>query len=230
MKIGEIIDRIFGIYSSGIASDDIRLSPQLCYSKMLSVRSKLIVQSVNKKQRVSDWDFTHIPCVELIEVPTQLCPCLPTSGCTILRSKYKLPTPLSGLSSDLLRSVSTADFSHKIDYVTLNAYKSQRGNKYSSRKMNYFILEEYLYISTPKKIKVVSINGIFEDPISAEQYKGLCECDTCDSCIEYREIEFPIGMDQIDTLIELVVQELVIMYKQIPSDTLNNSVEDSPGK
>lgn len=227
MVIGEIIDRIQSLYSSGVASDDIRLSPQLCYSKMLSVRSKLIVQSVNKKQRISDWDYTYIPCVELIEVPVQMCPCLPTNGCTILRSKHVLPTPLTGLSNDLLRGVNTVDLSQKIDYITLNAYKAQRGNKYSSRKMNYFILEGFLYISTPNKIKAVSVNGLFEDPILAEQYKGLCDCDTCDSCIEYREIEFPIRLDQIDTLIELVVAELVSLYKQIPADNLNNSIEDT---
>jgi len=227
MVIGEIISRVQALYSSGIPSDDVRLSSQLIFNKMLTVRSKLITQSVSKKQRVGDWDYSYIPCVELIEVPTHMCPCLPASGCTILRSKHVLPSPLTGLSNDLIRSVTTIDLEHKIDYITLNAYKSSRGNKYSARKMNYFILEGYLYISTPKKIKVVAIQGLFEDPIEVVKFANMCDCDTCDTCLDYNEIEFPISLDQVDTMIELISQELVQMYKQIAPDNYNDSVEST---
>jgi len=230
MKVGEIIGRVMALYSSGIPSDDIRLSSQLIFNKMLTVRSKLISQTLSKKQKIGDWEYSHIPCVELIEVPVHLCPCLPARNCTILRSKYKLPSPLTGLSNDAIRSVTTVDLEHKIDYISLNAYKSQRGNKYSSRKMNYFILDEFLYISTPKTIKAVSINGLFENILDVIKFSGLCDCATCDDCLDYNEIEFPIGLDQIDTMVELISQELVLLYKQIAPDNLDNSIEDVQGK
>lgn len=230
MIIGDLISRVMALYSSGIPSDDVRLSNQLIFNKMLTVRSKLISQTLSKKQRISDWDYSHIPCVELIEVPIHLCPCLPARNCTILRSKYKLPSPLTGLSNDVIRSVTTVDLEHKIDYITLNAYKSQGGNKYSSRKMNYFILDEFLYISTPKPIRAVSINGLFENPLDVIKFSGLCDCATCEDCLDYNEIEFPLGLDQVDTMVEMVAQELVLLYKQIPSDTLNNSVEDQQSR
>lgn len=227
MKIGELISRTQALYSSGIPSDDIRLSAQLIYSKLLSVRGKLISQTYSKKQKISDWYYETLNCIELIQVPKHECPCLPATGCMILRSKYKLPTPLTGLANDLIRFVSSVDLEIKIDPITINAYKSQRGNKYTSRKLNYFIQEGFLYISTPKRIKAVMMQGLFENPIDVAQFQGLCDCTTCDSCIDYREIEFPIGLDMVDTLLELVAQELVSLYKQIPSDNYNDSVEST---
>jgi hypothetical protein len=227
IKIGEIISRVESLYSSGISSDDIALSKQLIYSKMLSVRSKLISQSLNKKQGASSWISQTIDCVELEEVPIVSCPCLPNNGCTILRSKHKIPKPIDSLMGDMLTRVSTVDMSHKIDYITINSYRSAKGNKFTSRKMNYFIDEGYLYISTPKKIKAIMIEGLFENPIEAYEFQTLCGCDTCPTCLDYNDLPFPIDSSSIDTLVELISQELVILYKQIPKDTLNNSVEDT---
>lgn len=230
MKIGEIISRVQSAYSAGIASDDIRLSSQLVFNKMLSVRSKLMTQSLNKKQAMGQWLYETLPCVEMIEVPIHQCPCLPVGNCMILRSKHKIPSPLTGLSNDMIRSVNTIDFSHKIDAITLNAYQAQRGAKYTSKKMNYFVQDEYLYISTPTKIKVVMVTGMFEDVLAVEKFKGLCDCQDCVDCLDYKEIEFPIGLDQVDTMVELISAELVVLYKQISPDNLNNSIEDTQSK
>ena len=53
MKIGEIVTRVQSLYSKGVASDDSRLSNRLIYNKMLTVRSRLIVEQAKKKQRIS---------------------------------------------------------------------------------------------------------------------------------------------------------------------------------
>ena len=227
IRIGEVIERVQSLYSSGISSDDIRISPQLIYSKMLSVRSKLISQSLNKKQGASSWVSLTIDCVELEKVPIVSCPCLPNNGCTILKSKYKIPKPIDSLAGDMLTRVSTVDMVHKIDYITINSYRSAKGNKFTSRKMNYFIDEGYLYISTPKDIKVVMIEGLFENPVEVYEFISLCDCTTCDNCYSYPELEFPMDSSSVDTLIELISQELVVLYKQIPSDNYNDSVEST---
>ena len=70
MKIGEIVTRIQSLYSKGVASDDSRLSNRLIYNKMLTVRSRLVVEQAKKKQRISRWNYQTISCIELIEVST----------------------------------------------------------------------------------------------------------------------------------------------------------------
>ena len=102
MKIGEIVQRVQSLYSKGVHSDDSRLSARHIYNKLLTVRARLISQEAKKKQKISQWNYQTISCIELIKVPAHECPCLPPIGCDMLRSKYKLPKPLSGLSDIFL--------------------------------------------------------------------------------------------------------------------------------
>ena len=230
MKIKEVIQRVQSLYSKGAQSDDSRLSSRHIYSKIKTIRTKLLTQKAKKKQAISQWNYQTLPCVELVSVPAHQCPCLPPIGCDILRSKHPLPKPLIGLSTDLIQNVTTIDRSLKIDRIGINALNSQKGNKYTSKKVNYFIFEDYLYISTPSKIKVVSLTGLFEDPIDVHSFKSYCEavpCVDCDSnCIDYLEAEFKIDVDLIDTLVELSVQELIGVFSKSREDLTNNSVDN----
>ncbi len=224
MKIKDIIQRVQSLYSKGVQSDDSRLSNRHIYNKMLTVRARLISQEAKKKQKVSQWNYQTIPCIEMIKVPSHQCPCLPPLGCDILRSKYKLPEPLTGLSGELIEWVRTIEKSIKIDYISINALNSQKGNKYTNKKLQYFIEDGYLYISTPTKLKVVSMRGLFEDPLEVEDFIGYCdECEDCNKCRDYMENDFPLDNDMIDTLIEMIVNEVVILFSQNIEDSTNNT-------
>lgn len=224
MKVKEIIQRIQSMYSKGVNSDDSRLANRHIYNKIVTVRAKLISQEAKKKQKISAWNYQTIPCIELIKVNTHECPCIPPIGCQILRSKFKLPMPLSGLSGDLIKSVHTIDRSIKIDEMSVTAIKYQKGNKYSRAKITYFIENEFLYISTPANLKVVSMTALFEDPLEVNKYQGLCDdCKECTQCMDYLEQEFPIDNDLVDTLIEMSFNEVVITFAQSQEDKTNNS-------
>lgn len=228
MLVEEIIQRIQSLYSKGVQSDDSRLSSRHIYNKLLTVRSRLISQEAKKKQKVSQWNYQVISCIELVSVPAHECPCIPPVGCDILRSKHKLPRPLSGLSGSLIQSVTTIDRLTKINPISINAIKSQAGNKYSKKDLNYFIEDGYLYISTPSKLQVIRVIGLFEDPIAVSKFENFCnECKECDNCIDYQKQEFPIDNDMIDVLIEFTVQELIVLFSQSAQDTTNNSVDDA---
>ena len=121
MIVKELIQRVQALYSKGVKSDDSRLSSRHIYNKLLSVRARLISQEAKKKQRISQWNYQTIPCIKMIEVPAHDCPCLPPIGCKILRSEHKIPSPLSGLSGDLIDWVRTIDKHIKIDMISINA-------------------------------------------------------------------------------------------------------------
>ena len=86
MITGEVIQRIQSIYSKGVQSDDSRLRSRHIYNKLITVTAKLYEQQKNKKQKVNQWSYQVLPCVELIKTPIHECPCVPTLGCTIFRT------------------------------------------------------------------------------------------------------------------------------------------------
>lgn len=227
MQVRELIQRVQSVYSKGVESDDSRLSSRHIYNKLLTVRSRLISQEAKKKQKISPWNYQTLHCVELITVPKHECPCLPPIGCEILRSRYVLPKPLNGINGELIKSVTTIDRTLKIDEIAMNAINFQKGNKYTSKKVNYFIQEGYLYIITPTKMKALSITGLFEDPIQVEIFQGLCDCQDCTQCIDYYATDFPIDSSLIDALIELTLQEVVVLFSQTQEDVSNNSIESN---
>lgn len=229
MKVEDLVFRIQALYSQGVQSDDSRLSNRLIYNKLLTVRSKLISQEVKKKQRLSRWNYQNIPCIELIEVPAHECPCLPPVGCNVLRSKYKLPKPISGLNGHIIESVTTIDRQTKIDETTPTSFKYQRGNKFTANKLSFYIHNDYIYINTPTKIRVVTLTGLFEDPTEVSNFKDYCkqECKDCNNndCVDYMEQEFTIDNDMIDTLIELSLQELIGIFRRGINDNINDGKE-----
>lgn len=228
MLVKEIIQRIQSLYSKGVESDDTRLSSRHIYNKIISVRARLISQDAKKKQKISQWNYQTLPCVELIKVPAHDCPCIPPVGCDILRSKHMLPKPLSGLSGTLIQAVTSIDRTIKFSEISINAINSQKGNKYSSKGNNYFIENGYLYISTPNsKVGVIRIIGLFEDPLEVKKFESYCEdCKDCVDCTDYDEEVFPLDNDMVDTLIELSIQELVVMFGGIPEDTRNDNKDE----
>lgn len=230
MKLEDIIQRVQSLYSKGVESDDSRLSRRHIYNKLLTTRSKLISQEAKKKQKISQWNYQTLYCVELIEVPKHECPCIPPIGCNLLRSKNPLPEPITGFSDDLIQSVSSIDREIKLDRITINAVKNLRGNKYTYNKPNYFIQSDYLYVTTYSLIKQLVVIGLFEDPIEAAKYESICDectnctdCSECPDCFDYLNFDFPIDNDMIDVLIELTSKELVVMFSQNIEDATNDT-------
>lgn len=223
MLIKELIQRVQSLYSKGVQSDDSRLSNRHIYNKLLSVRARVVSQEAKKKQKISQFNYQTIFCVELIKIPAHECPCIPPLGCEILRSKYALPKTLSGLSGNLIESVTSIDRRIKIDEMPMNAVRSQGGNKYTATKTNYFIQNKHLYIMTPTKIEIVSITALWEDPLEVSKYIGYCDCTDCAKCVDFLEEQFPLDNDLVDAVIELSLNELLQIFSQSQEDATNNT-------
>ena len=227
MTIAEIIQRVQSLYSKGVQSDDSRLTSRHIYNKMLTVRAKLISQESKKNQKVNQWNYQTLPCVELEKAPIHECPCLPPVGCSILKTKVKLPKPLTNLNNHLIQSVSSLDGSIIYSEVTWNEKKYKSSNKYTSNKPDYFIRNEYLYITHRNGPKVISITGLFEDPLEVEDYPSFCPENDMLDCISPLDKDFPIDNDMVDTLIEMSANELVVLFSQNQEDLSNNSRDNN---
>lgn len=223
--VAEFIQRVQSLYSKGVQSDDTRLRSRHIFSKLVSVRNRLTYQKNNKNQKLSNWVFQTLPCVELIKAPLHECPCLPKDGCRILRSKFKLPKPIASLNKDLIKSVTTISGNISFDETSFELVKYQGGNKYTSTKPGWYVKNQYLYITFNQSLEVVTVVGLFENPEEVWNYPSICEdtdCEECD-CIPAYEREFHIDSDLVDPMIELSAQELINTFSQMREDLTNDS-------
>ncbi len=223
MLIGEVIQRIQSLYSKGIQSDDSNLTPRHIYNKMLTVRVKLINQKASKKQKINQWNYQTIPCAELIKAPLYECECLPLIDCNkVLKTKQRLPKPLTNFNNHLIQSVTSLDGSIIFSEISWQQKTYKSGNKYTSKKPDYYIKDNFLYITDENEIKAITITGIFEDPLEADKYPNFCDKEN-DDCLSPLERVFPMDYDQIDTLVEIAVNELIILFSQNKEDLTNNT-------
>lgn len=229
MLLGEIIQRVQSLYSQGLQSKDTRLTSRHIYSAVSTARSILLRQQYNKNQSTNQWSYQTLPCVELIKAPVHECPCIPSNGCMILRSKHKIPKPVSGLDKHLIQSVTSLDGSIRFDETSFENVKyNSKGKKYTSKEPYYYFRNEYIYVTVLKNLKVLTLTGLFDDPVAAKQFPSFCasDCPECE-CEDIMDMEYPIDGDLVRPLIQLANDELIIIMKQMTEDRKNNATNDT---
>jgi len=224
MLVKDVIQRIQSLYSKGVQSDDSDLTSRHIYNKMITVRSKLLTLRANKKQTISQWNYQVLSCIELIKAPVHECPCAPPIGCMTYRTKEQLPRPLTGMNGHMLQAVTSITGELIYSPVSWTEKKYKSANKYTGNKPDYFIRNDYLYIThRVGSAKVISIEGLFDNPIDADNYPSICECEDCDECQSPLDKEFPLDLNLIEDLINISVQELLQVFNQSYKDETNDS-------
>ncbi len=230
MLTAEVIQRIQSLYSKGIQSDDTRLSRRHIYNKLCSVRSRLLTMKANKKQKISDFNIQVLPCVELIEASKSECPCFIEIGCKVLRTKSKLPKPLMGLNNHLITAVTSIDGSIVYPQTSWKGLQFKKGGKYTKSKAEYYIKNNYLYLTDKNGPEVITIMGVFDNPSEVDKFPSACNKDIngnqLPNCTSPLDKEFPLDGDLIDVAIEMSVQELIQIFNSNIED-LTNDTKDS---
>lgn len=227
MTTFEVIQRVQQLYSKGSPSDDSRLSNRHIYNKLMTVRSRLIVNQVKQKQKLSQWNYQTLPCVEMIPAPIHECACIPSKGCTVLKSKYPLPKILTDMNRHIIQSVSHIDGSYVFPESAFELQKNKKGNRFTAKMSDYYIRNGYLYVTHNIALEVITLTAVFGDPIEAEKYPSYCAEKSAIDCSGPLEKEFPIDHDMIDTLVKMASEELVLMFSQLPEDKISNVSDDN---
>ncbi len=229
MIVNDLISRVRSLYNKGPASNDSRISTRHIYSKIKSSRNLILRREADKKRRMSSWNIQTIECIKLELVDPNNCPCVVPSGCKLLKTTCKLPRPLQTTFGSSVSSITSLDGSTlfgKTDWVR-KRYKN--GDKYTSEVADYFIRDEYLWITHDKLLEWVAVSAIFEDPVEVElfPYNSACSCacTETDCCPYPPDLEFPVDSNLVDAIIQMAAQELVQLFKAIPEDTTNDAAE-----
>jgi len=224
MFVREVIERIQSLYSKGVSSDESRLSDRHVYNKVLSVRMQLLAQQLKKKQRISDWNYSVLPCVELIKVPNHECSCLGDLGCDIYRTKHQIPRVMTDSNRHYIDFVMSVESGMRIEETSRQGVLYLKGNKYTGVKPKYLFENGYLYFPIKKSPGVVKIKLLAEDPLVAMHFPSLCDdCQNCTDCVAAYDHEFAIDGDLIEPLIDICVQEIIGIFGQRKEDTANDS-------
>lgn len=225
----EVIQRVQSAYSKGVQSQSSRLSSRNIFSKLSTLRSKLVTNETKKKQKISQWTYQTLPCIELEEVPLNECPCTPQSGCMILKSKYPIPSLMTGMDKHLIQSVTGMEGKMVLVEINSEDKKYSKGNKYTAKEPDYFFRsigdKIYVYVTVNLRIPSISMTALFDDPIKAYLFPSMCEQNQ-DNCINYLDFEFPMDRDQIDSLIEMAASELIDRFLGTRQDSSNNSIDN----
>ena len=230
MIIREIIQRVLSAYSKGVSSDDVRLTKRHIYNKLLTTRALLLSREVNKKRKLSAWNYSTLPCVEIVEITSnEECPCIPDVGCSVYRSKHKLPKPIVSLSSYMIKGVYSTDAQRSIKFteVSVNQSKYTKGGKYSSNNNKYMLHNGYIYIISKVAPIAVSIDLLVEDIMEAYNFVNYCNNNSVDCADKILEKEFPIDGYLLEPLIQITIDELVSGFLKSLQDSLNNSQDNA---
>lgn len=224
MLVGELIQRIQSNYSRGVSSDDTRLSSRHIYNALLTTRMTLVTQQAKKREKISDWNYVVLPCVELIRVPSHECNCLGDLGCDIWRTRFPLPKPLTNMNKHLIDFVMSIDSGMQIDETTRQEVINSRGNKYTKDKPKYLFENQHVYLPVQKSPGILKIKYLPEDPLEASKYPSFCnDCEDCVECRDYNDLEFPIDGDLVKPLIDMVLIELSEVFSKKDEDTTNDT-------
>lgn len=223
MLIKEIIKRFHEAY---VTKADVETLPsnRRIYSKVRTLRSKLISQSVNKKQNISNWNFQTLPCIEMILADINECPCLPDLGFRILKSKHKIPRPLTDLNSHMFKSVVGLDGMTTYFETSFNARQYKKGAKYTKGSTDFFFHNGYIWMNSKLYPEMIPLTGLFEDPLEVSRFINEC-CSGPQNCTSYLDFDFPVDSSMFDTIIEMGVPEL-IGIKTKPTQPQSKDVQE----
>ena len=219
ITIREAINAVQELYSKGIKSKDSRLSSRYIYSLLIKNRATILKQQINKNQSVSQWSYQSLNCIELESVRVN------TIADAILRTVYKIPTPILGLGSSAITDITSIDGSLVFDPTSYKNVKYAKGKKYTSEKAGVYLLEQKLYITKKTKLEGFSLRGIFYDPIEAARFPSLCsDCVDCD-CKDMMDYSFPVDGNTLDAVLQLCNND-VMLFMQNKEDKFNNANDD----
>ncbi len=225
--VGEYIGHIEAILSQGPKNDEYRFSDKHIYNILLYLRAVLIKNKANKMQVISEFNYQTVSCLSLELANLNDCDCLPEVGCKYLRTSQPLPEILTHRNGFMIKQV-TDLHGNIIPETTLqdSAY-----DKYSFTKkdtVQYFIHNNYLFITNNKRLKKINITAVFYDPTATN---GLSSCDTeADSdCFDPKTTPFPMEKDLTSALFKMAYEEILGIAYQVNQDPENDAKNTAQG-
>lgn len=216
--IGDAISRVRNVIKG--VKEDAFITDRFIYY-LIWKYAKTLIKRESRMNEIYKYTslFTEIPCLELIDVDkVEACCTGIRTGCTIKRTKDRLPGLLETTMGPVIREVSSLDYSVSVTRSYPSVYTNM--TKLTSFPYNkskyYWYLDGYLYVPDVEW-EAIRVQAIFEDDTAA----FLCnpEADDCRS-EQDRSLAIP---EHLYSEIEQLVLKEILTAGQIPSDGADDS-------
>jgi len=217
MKVREVTSRVKNTFIA-VKQDAGGLSDRYIYSLVMKF-GKTLMRRQDNLNRILKYNsvWKPIPCVDLEPVDRVACGCV-TSGCTILKTKKKLPDLIDGYWGPLIRFVTSVDQSQELKPTTAIEYEKmlkQKNFKYNKTKY-YWYLDGDLYCPNIDW-DTIMLECIPEGDISS--YTS----DEVDNCTYAQDLDCPIP-DFLFTEIEQMIAAELGINMRIPIDQQHDNI------
>ncbi|MCK5762492.1 MAG: hypothetical protein KAH05_00070 [Clostridiales bacterium] len=211
--VGEAVSRLRILIKS--VKQEVGLSDRFLYSLIMK-HGKILMRRQDNLNRIMKFNaiFKPLEFVELIDVDKVSLQCIGiTSGCTIKRTRDKLPEMMEGYWGVLIREITSLDGSEDVHNTYPSTYEKISKNKYFkyNNKKYFWYIDGHLYFPNIDW-DAVKLIGLFEGDIS----KYNCDSIT-DSCKTRQDSEIMIPEFLFSEIETMALRELTMMI-QIPTD------------
>ena len=216
--IGQVVSRVRESIKAEV--QDSFVTDRYLYSLIIKYGQLLMRRQDNANKLMkfnSVWQT--LPFVELIEVDKVEAKCSGIqSGCTIKRTKEKLPMFMEGYWGPLIRTVSSIDTSIEMQPTNPGTYASMtKTTSFKYNKTKYFWwLNDYIYVPNVEW-DAIKIEGIFEGDISK------WNCDLDDDCTP-RYLQNIYIPEFLFAEIETQVMNQLLNTMKVPAEDSDNKI------
>ena len=207
----------------GVLSDDESIGFLQVQFWIKNTRAMLIRQDINKGRTISGNITQILPCLDVIIVDASNCPCKTPVGCTILRTRDRIPKPLEVDNKDLIMKVSSIKIGSKpFSFINISRAPFTGYSKFGQQNPKAFYSDGYIWIINSEPIEKISVYGVFEDPTDLAQYVD-CSNAPCWS----DDDEYPISAWMIPTMQKLIIENNFKIMAATQTDVSGNAKSDT---
>jgi len=211
----------------GVLSDDDSIDLRQIKFWINNQRAFIIKNSL-KGREISANVIQDLGCVELEAADPAEC-CGYSSGCTILRTKLEIPTPVKLVGTDAITHIGPTD---KIDipfeYVTYNRALYSGNGAFNGNLIYAFMLNNRIYLKMKGQglmytaMKYINIQGVFQNPEDIQDFT-YCGGDACYT----DDTNYPVDSSMVTQIKELVLAKDLRIISTAPKDISNDANDDA---
>lgn len=192
-------------------------------------RAKYLRNDLNNLQKTIDDSITQTLCLELEEVSINECDQFEYDCGTIIRTKNKIPKPIElHLKSAIVNVKPTNRLSVPFSFISKEKALFSKHSPFNKGIYAFLDNDMHIYLvselDTVKLIDCITVKGIFENPVSLQNYNTCCGCETKQSCYDELTTDYPLQSHHIDNIRLEIIKTLIDTLKV--NEDMNNNSDD----
>lgn len=218
-----VFDLLNIIRNSNISRSEL-ISPRQIESWVHQYRAVLLKQDLDKGKMPNPDYIQEIPSLQL-EVVDRTEPGILPSGTYLLKTKLKLPKTIDLNFKPGFMFVGTID-GREIQFVPESRVRWQQYKKYTNADQLSYLKGGYIYLVYPSPIEYLTVRGVFEIPTEVGNFIN----PNSDYTYANWDSNYPIPVNMLPTLKEMILKKELGIMVQSPSDTTNDSVNEQQSR